>query len=483
MNIQIDWKPDKSSQIPVYKQIVEYISQKIGQGEWPIGTRLPSQRAMAEQFEVNRSTITSAIEELTSYSIIAGKHGAGTQVISNTWSLMLPVTQDWNRFISNGFFEANNRVVQTINNMEFAPDILRLGTGELDHHLFDKKQWKKVLQSVGSKIDSLGYLEPLGLLELRQALSKHLQRQGMDVSPNQILITSGALQALQLISSSLLQQGTTVFTEEQSYLKSLQMFQSTGMYLSGVPMDDEGLQYWKIPVKKRENSILYTIPTNQNPTGITMSEKRRHDLLDFCDKNGLPVIEDGAYQELIYDQETPMPLQAIDDNGMVIYLGSASKTLAPGLRLGWLIAPEPIVQRLGDVKMQMDYGASSLSQWALTEFLNSGAYDENLASLKEELKSRRDNALRVLDEHFKDIATWKKPAGGFYIWLTFNDKINVEKLFKVAVKKHVLLNPGDIYGFKQNRSLRISFAYLNKTQFELAIGILSGIVRGKSWKK
>ncbi|WP_125568253.1 PLP-dependent aminotransferase family protein [Companilactobacillus insicii] len=467
---QILWRPNKKSSVPLYQQIFQFVCNNVSRGQWPVGTKLPSQRSLSKLFEVNRSTITTAIEELTSYGIISGKSGAGTEVISNTWSLFLPTTTDWNKFIATGFFHENNNIIQEINRLEFEPDLIRLGTGEIDPSLFPQEMWQKVLNRLGTKVMSLGYLEPLGLLELREALADHLNAEGLNVDADNILITSGSLQALQLISAALLQRGSTVYTEAPSYLKSLQLFQSMGMELSGIPMDNEGIQYWKLPrVTNKFNNILYTIPTNQNPTGITMSMERRRSLLDFCIENRLPIIEDGAYQELCYDDGQPKTLKSWDKNDMVIYLGTASKTLAPGLRIGWIVASKPIVQRLGDVKMQMDYGASSVSQWVLTEFMNSGLYDEYLEELIRKLRNRRDRAVRSLSKYMSDIATWNVPTGGFYIWLTFKSKIKIEQFFEQAVKEKVLLNPGDIYDFKHSRSLRLSFAYITEDEFERSI--------------
>ncbi|KRM09437.1 PLP-dependent aminotransferase family protein [Paucilactobacillus suebicus] len=477
--VQIDWKPDKQSQVPIYRQIVQLICAKIASGEWAVGTRLPSQRSLSQSLGVNRSTITTAIDELTSYGIIAGSRGAGTRVISNTWSLMLPTDTSWNHLVSSGFFKQNNQIIQSINRLEFDPSMVRLGTGELDPRLFPTKMWKTILQRLGNNISQLGYLEPLGLLELRQAIVAHMATLGVKTTPANILITSGALQALQLISVSLLQRGSTVITEQPTYIKSLQVFQSEGMELAGVPMDNDGLKYWQMQElmkKSNHKQILYTIPTNQNPSGITMSSQRRSELLKFCVDHQLPIIEDGAYHELCYNQQ-PATLKSMDDRGMVIYLGSASKTLAPGLRIGWMVAPEPIVQRLGDVKMQMDYGASSVSQWIFREFLTSGLYEQHLDELKTTLKNRRDNALQTLDRYFTDLATWHRPAGGFYIWLTLKKHLHMDQLFKQATENNILLNPGDVYDYHYNHSLRLSFAYTDESEFTTAAIKLAKIIK------
>lgn len=247
------------------------------------------------------------------------------------------------------------------------------------------------------------------------------------------------------------------------------------------PMDREGLQYWKLPVamktdSRQTSSILYTIPTNQNPTGTTMTDGRRRDLLNFCVKKRLPIIEDGAYHELCCDFQPPVPIKAMDKTGNVIYIGSASKTLAPGLRIGWLVATEPVAYRLGDVKMQTDYGASSISQWIFAEFLSSGLYSQYLKSLKRELQKRRDSALATLENCFKDIADWNTPSGGFYIWLTFKKRISMDSLFEKAARAGILLNPGDIYDFGHNNSLRLSYAYASCEEFKMAAEKLAGLV-------
>jgi GntR family transcriptional regulator of abcA and norABC len=478
--ITIDWMPDKLGKEPVYKQIVNYINRKISCGDWTIGSKLPSQRILAESFDVNRSTVVRALDELCSYGLLEGTTGKGTVVTSNTWSvLMSTAPPDWGNYLKAGTFQENVPTVQMINKLEFEKDIIRLGTGELSPDLFPKEMMSEIFQRLPDRFSSLNYLGPLGLPELRQALSQHLKKQGIDADPSCILITSGSLQALQLISVCMLKPGSVVYTESPSYLKSLQVFPSAGMKLSGVPMDREGLLYWNIDnrteINRKETSVdmedalLYTIPTFHNPTGTLMSEKRRQELFRFCSNHRLPIIEDNAYGELWLEEEPPKPLKTMDQHGMILYLGTISKTLAPGLRIGWLVGPESVVERLGDVKMQVDYGASSVSQWVLAELLSSGLYDEYLANLRQKLKDRRDFALSLLSRHFKELAQWDVPRGGFYIWLRLNEKVPVDQLFHLMLKERILINPGNIYDFGKNQSIRLSYSYASEK--DLAAGI------------
>ena len=486
--ITIDWAPDKNSSEPVYQQIVNYISRKISCGDWTIGSMLPSQRILAERFDVNRSTVVRALEELCSYGILEGATGSGTAVTSNTWSLLMSTAPpDWGNYLKAGTFQENVPTIQVINKLEFEEGIIRLGTGELSPELFPGEMMRKIYQKLPDRIPSLNYLGPLGLPELRKALSEHLKKQGIDADPSCILITSGSLQALQLISVCMLKPGSVVYTEAPSYLKSLQVFPSAGMKLSGIPMDKEGIRYWNIGSRiggkgvknaaDTEDALLYTIPTFHNPTGILMSEGRRQELFRFCAGNRLPIIEDNAYGELWFDEKPPKALKTMDRHGMILYLGTISKTLAPGLRIGWLVGPESVVERLGDVKMQVDYGASSISQWVLAELLSSGLYDEYLKELRTKLKQRRDFALSLLDRHFKDIAQWDVPEGSFYIWLKLNAKIPVDQLFQLMLKERILINPGNVYDFSRNQAIRLSYSYASEIQLAYGIETLSETVR------
>ncbi|MBF8984382.1 PLP-dependent aminotransferase family protein [Lutibacter sp. B2] len=478
--LTIDWKPNKSSSVPLYRQIIEYIKKKIGNGDWTIGSKLPPQRELAEILEVNRSTIIEALDELKAEGLIEGKSGRGTIIVNNTWSLLAAINPpNWQKYIDSGVHRPNLETIQLINKLEFEPDIVRLGTGELSPEFYPHEKMKKVLRNISNKIESLGYLEPKGLLPLRQIISEHLKKYGINVSPSSILIVSGALQALQLISMGILQTGSRIFVEKPSYIKSLHVFQSTGMKLIGLSMDDNGIEPREIIKNKisKNKTLLYTIPTFHNPTGVVMPEDRRNKILELCEKERLPIIEDDVYRELWLDEPPPMPLKSKDMNGNILYLGSISKTLAPGLRIGWLVGPEPVVERLGDIKMQTDYGSSSLSQWALVEWFSSGLYEEHLSEVREKLRIRRQVALRALEKSFSDIAVWKRPKGGFYIWLRLEKKISMNKIFSMAEKDGILINPGYMYDFSDNQSIRISYSYASCEELEMGLKKLSELIR------
>ncbi|MCD2348788.1 aminotransferase-like domain-containing protein [Clostridium guangxiense] len=477
--INIDWKPDKNSNLPLFRQIVNYIKEKISKGEWSIGERLPSQRKMSQIFGVNRSTVVEAIDELKSYGLVEGKTKGGTVIVNNTWSLLASdPTLNWQKYIKSGIYEPNLSTIQMINKLEYEDNIIRLGTGELSPELFPKETMKSVLLKVADNINSLGYERTKGSLELRQVISNYVKKFGINVSASSILIVSGSLQALQLISMSILKPGDDVLVEKPSYIKSLNVFESAGMKLKGISMDRYGVDIRDVLKNiSKETSILYTIPTFQNPTGIVMSNDRRDELIKVCTKERLPIIEDDAYRELCFDEVPPKTLKSLDNNGIVLYIGTISKCLSAGMRIGWVIGPEAVIDRLGDVKMQMDYGASSLSQYAAVEWISSGLYNNYIEELRYRLKIRRDFTINLLKEYFCDIADWNVPKGGFYIWLKLKVKIDMIKLFNMSWKNGILINPRYIYDFHKNNNIRISYSYASKDEMYLGLRKLSEIIR------
>lgn len=208
-----------------------------------------------------------------------------------------------------------------------------------------------------------------------------------------------------------------------------------------------------------------------------MTEKRRLELLQVCEEERLPVIEDDIYRELWTKEPPPLPLKARDKHGHVLYIGSLSKTLTPGLRIGWVVGPEPVIERLADIKMQTDYGASSLSQRVAEEWLASGLYEKHMQQVREQLVMRQAAAIRALTKHMTELATWEVPAGGFFIWLKINGKLSMMELFARAMRHGILLNPGNIYGEVQEGYVRLSYGYAPIADLEIGIERLSEIIR------
>lgn len=473
------WRPKKSSKVPLHYQIQEYIRQKISVGEWPTGFKLPSQRTLAQQFEVNRSTVVTAIEELMADGLLETRIGSGTRVANNTWNVLASNPPGWEGYVKSGAHAPNLAMIQEINQAESDPTIIRLGTGELSPDLLPTEMMKSMMAMEETSHLELGYVEPKGSLTLREAIRDHLKGKQIEVSPDSILIVSGAVQALQLIAIGLLKRGATVLYEVPSYLNSIHVFQSAGMNLLGVPLDKEGMRTESIGRLKRQKdaALIYSIPSFHNPTGTLMSERRRMELMTVSEEASLPIIEDDVYGELWFDEEPPAPLKANDTQGNVIYIGSVSKSLSPGLRIGWVVGPEPVINRLADIKMQTDYGSSSISQHLVEKWIGSGMYQAFIEQTRIRLKARRDFVVELLNIYFDDIATWSVPSGGFYIWLDLKEEVAITKLFHLALKEGILLNPGMVYDKLNQSHLRISYSYASKEELERGLRRVAELVR------
>lgn len=477
--VEINWHPDKSVSKPSYIQISDYITEKIRSGEWTAGAFLPNQRELAKLLKVNRSTAVAALEELKAIGLIETNGKGGTKVAVSQMPTQGPKQPDWNSYISEGFHISNLDTIQVINRYEFTNDHVRLSSGEPSPDMYPADMMGEVLREMAVDIKSLGYEEPKGMPYLREQVCKYLSGFGIKASPENVLIVSGALQAIQLVTIGLLQPGSSVFLERPSYLYSLNIFQSVGMRRYAVPMDDEGVipSYLEQHRSKHRQSILYTVPNFHNPTGIVMSENRRRELYDTCGRIETPIIEDDVYRELWIDEEPPLAIKSLDINGSVLYVGSISKALSTGLRIGWLVGPEAVVDRLGDLKMQNDYGSSSLAQIAVAKFMDKGYYAKHCANVRENLKLRRNVAIEALNRYFTDIASWNIPAGGYYIWINFKYPIKMNTLFNEGFNKGILTYPGYLYDSSNNQSLRISYSYANVEEMESAIKTLSIIAK------
>lgn len=389
------------------------------------------------------------------------------------------LSPDWISYVTSGIHKPNITLIQEINKAEANPNFIRLGTGELSPDLLPNKKMQELLQIDNEQPLSLGYTEPKGSLSLRKTISDHLKLKGIDASPESILIVSGGLQALQLISIGLLRRNSTILHETPSYLNSVHVFQSAGMHLLGIPLDEEGMRYDSIERLKRQHdaALLYTIPNFHNPTGSLMSNRRRTELLKICQKESIPIIEDDVYGDLWFEGPPPKPLKCNDTQGNVLYIGSVSKSLSPGLRIGWIVGPEPVIERLADIKMQTDYGSSSLSQYAVEKWISSGWYEDFLKNIKDVLQVRRDFTIKILEKYFSDIATWSVPKGGFYIWLKLQSEISTRKLFDLALREGILINPGSVYDKNDNQHLRLSYSYASIEQLEKGLIHLSQLIK------
>lgn len=278
-----------------------------------------------------------------------------------------------------------------------------------------------------------------------------------------IAITTGAQQGLDLIGKTFINPGDTIIVEAPTYLGALQAFSAYQPQVRAVPFDDEGMRTDLLAelleeLGPRGAKFLYTIPTFQNPGGVTMSLERRQELLRLCNEYEIPVVEDDPYSRLRFSGEPVACLRSMDDK--VIYLGTFSKIFAPGLRLGWMIAPRPILKKVLLTKQGTDLCGSAFNQVAAEHYFADTPWRETLESFIQKYKSRRDALLDAMEEYFPKELSWTKPEGGFFVWVTLPDFIDTDELLPAALEKGLTFVPGSgCFPDRTSNSLRLAFCY------------------------
>lgn len=470
------WKPNRHSHLTIQEQIVDWIKSRIERGDWTVGTKIPTQRQLAMEFNVNRSTVQLALDELKADGLLESKMGSGVFVANNSWNVLLDRAQpNWQQHIGSSIYKPNYHTIQLINEYEQMDHIIRLGTGELSPELLPTKEIEQSLKEISLDSKAIGYSSPQGSEKLRGILCNYLKKRGIQTTPENILIVSGALQALQLIAIGLLEEGSIIFQEQPSYLNSVHPFQSAGMRMISVSRDSHLTDNMRTFKRKRQ-SIFYCVPTLHNPTGQNWSMEEKKRLYNACKELQIPIIEDDVYHELLFEPSYPA-IKSFDTSGQVLYIGSVSKTLSPGLRIGWVVAPTPVTQRLADIKMQTDYGSSAVSQEIVAYWISSGLYEKHLIELREQLKRRATFIEEILEQQFQQIATWKKSEGGFYIWLKFHEPIVNKALFLKLLNQNTLINPGYIYDSSDLHHIRLSYAYASLDELKEGLNILLELSR------
>jgi len=338
---------------------------------------------------------------------------------------------------------------------------------------------------------ALQYGATEGYEPLREMIARHTSRYGIKAKPENVLITSGSQQALDLIGKLLINPGDRILIEAPTYLGALQAFTVYGAEYVSVPCDDHGIRTDLLDKPLRSGpKFMYILPNFQNPGGTTLSEGRRHELVLLADRFGIPIIEDDPYGQLRYEGEHLPPLVVLDrknlrrDNGYsignVIYLSTFSKTLAPGLRLGWIIAPPEVIAKLVQLKQGADLHTSTFIQMLAYEVARDNFLDEHVKLIRRVYGERRDVMLAALQEFFPPEVTWTHPQGGLFLWVTLPEGMNSQKLFEAGLKENVAFVPGDSFypnGQEGLGHLRLNFSNAEPQQIREGIRRLSIAVK------
>ena len=330
---------------------------------------------------------------------------------------------------------------------------------------------------------SLQYASSEGLPELRQWVADEMGKQGARISPDQVLITTGSQQGLDLIAKVLIDRDAPLLVETPTYLGALQAFTPMQPRVESVASDDEGVQPEALRAQlegmKEPPRFMYLLPNFQNPTGRTMPEARRQAVLAVCREFGLPIIEDNPYGELWFDQAPPAPLLARWPEG-VIYLGSFSKILAPGLRLGYVIAPPALYPKLLQAKQAADLHTAGFNQRVVAEVIKDGFLDRHVPTIRARYHAQRDAMLAALARELGPTgAEWTRPVGGMFVWVRLPEGLNAQALLPAAVDAGMAFVPGAPFYASEpdQRTLRLSFVTSTPEQIDAGMAALRQVVR------
>ncbi|MFB3854118.1 MAG: PLP-dependent aminotransferase family protein [Vicinamibacterales bacterium] len=355
------------------------------------------------------------------------------------------------------------------------PDVISFAGGLPAPDVFPIERFAEaaaaLLQKHGAKALQYGTTE--GCRPLRELIAAMSCRYGIVVEPDNVLITAGSQQALDLIGKVFVNPGDHILVERPTYLGALQAWNAYQAEYIPVPLDESGLPPDALESAMRSGpKFVYALPNFQNPCGITWTEERRTKLLEVADHYGVPVLEDDPYGQLRYEGDHIPPLVALDAKlqgnngapytGNVIYLSTFSKTLAPGLRLAWVIAPNDVIKKLVQAKQGADLHASTLSQMLAYEVLKDDFLPAHVKKIRAVYGERRDAMLKALEDFFPPGVSWTRPQGGLFLWLTFPEWLDAGDLLKEAVKEKVAFVPGVSFhsdgGGKNTARLNFSFS-------------------------
>jgi 2-aminoadipate transaminase len=460
---------------PLYRQLYERIAEKIRSGDLARGERLPATRELAGQLGLNRTTISAAYEILETEGLIAGHVGRGSFVTGDGRS---PAALDWGSLLERGEAPAPSA--------GFSQEAVSFVMSRPSRALFPLDDFRASCAAVLKRPDLADILQlgsPSGYEPLRRRLLDDARKQGLAAPGDDLIVTNGCQQALDLAARALLRPGDAVVVEDPVYTGLKNLFSGHRARLSGIPVGPDGMDIAQLErALERERPRLIVVTSNfQNPTGATLPPAARRALLDAARAAGAPVVENDAYGELRYRGEPVPALKQLDEHGGVVLLRSFSKVSFPGLRVGWAVGPKPLIDRMRHAKEASDLHTDQLSQAALLEFLESGCLEAHRARMLRAGAERLSATLEACARYLPAGARWTRPEGGMNVWLRLPDPLDAEDLLPRARKEGVAYVPGRYFAVSRvdRGALRLSFAGLEPEEIRRGLAILGRIVWGE----
>ena len=455
---------------PLYRQIFDQIAERIATGAFPDGFRLPPTRALADEIGTHRNTVVRAYAELEAAGFLTSTVGRGTFVkraaVAGRIAPGAPHVSrglPWGSLVSRA---ARAEPLQRYTRLQRAAgggDFVNLTRMQPPPELLPVELFRRcvdaVLRSSGSK--ALGYAPHEGFRRLREAIAADLARLGVPAAADDVLVTTGSQQGLDLVSRALLDRDDVVLTHASTYAGALQVFAASGARIAGVPSDEEGPDLEALGrLGARRPKLLYLMPNHVNPTGACVSAARRQAVLAWARDAQVVVVEDDYAADLELEPvQAPPALRALDAD--VIHVGTFSKRLIPALRIGYVVAPAALRPHLLALKHTTDLGSSALNQLALAELLERGYLPAHLTRAQEMYRSRRDALLEALREHVARDVRWQRPVRGVSVWLELPDGVSPERVFDEAVARRVLVGPGNAFAADETTraGLKLNFCF------------------------
>ncbi|HEY8431683.1 MAG TPA: PLP-dependent aminotransferase family protein [Sandaracinaceae bacterium] len=455
---------------PLYQQIFDQIADRIRSGAFPDGFRLPPTRVLAAQLGTHRNTVVRAYAELEAAGFLASTVGRGTFVRAPR-APELPLTQShptprglpWSTLVSRA---ARSEPLARFTRMHRAPtppDAINLTRMQPPPELLPVELFRRcvdhVLRTHGAK--ALAYAPKEGFRRLREAIAVDLGRLGVPATSDDILVTTGSQQGLDLIARALLDPGDVVLTQSTTYTGALQVFAATGARIVGVPSDEHGPDLDALRrLAAHRPKLIYLMPNHCNPTGACMSVPRREAVLEWARDAQVVVVEDDYAVDLELEPgPLPPSLRAMDAD--VVHVGTFSKRLIPALRIGYVVAPPALAPHLLALKHTTDLGSSGLSQLALAELLERGYLGAHLNKAQSVYRARRDALVGALRAHLASDVRWQRPVRGVSIWLELPPSMDPERVFDEALARRVIVGPGHAYAVDESTrpGVRLSFCW------------------------
>lgn len=476
---------DRDGEEPIYRQLIRHIRAQIESGSLPAGARLPASRELADHLNISRISVVNAYAELRSEGYLSAHAGRGTFVARDVSPSHGGVEAKPNAPAPVKEPNSSDRPLREMMRLARQPGVINFGQGAPSPEFFPvttlRDAMNYILDHDGPK--ALGYEMPEGFAPLRAAVRDYVGALGIRCTSNDVLITGGTQQALDLVIQALVSEGETIITEEPTYIGMLDIARTRRINIHGIPSDHEGMRIDLLEqyLMEHPTRLIYVMPSFQNPSGSVMPLNRRRQLINLAHQHGATVLEDGVYHEFRYEGDHIPPLRALDDYGVVIHASGFTKMLLPGLRIGYVISDSKHHQRLVRVKQAADISTPGLNQRAIHLMLERGVMAQQLERNNREFYRRRNTAIEAARRHLPPSAQWRTPQGGLYLWVRLpSNGPTAAELYIPAIQRGVGYAIGNVFypNHPDPYSMRLNYGAHRPADIELGFKRL-----GEAWRE